>query len=178
MWTKDSLLDLIHSKLGDYKFILVSNREPYVHRRTPNGIEVEQPASGLTVALDPIMRACGGTWVANGSGSADRETVDEKDRIGVPPEDPHYTLSRVWLTPLQEERYYYGLANRALWPLCHIVFTRPVFRPEDWQAYREVNDLFARAVLEEAGEEPAFVFIQDFHFALLPRMLKERNPPI
>jgi trehalose 6-phosphate synthase len=114
--------------------------------------------------------------VANGSGSADRETVDEKDRIGVPPEDPHYTLRRVWLTPLQEERYYYGLANRALWPLCHIVFTRPVFRPEDWQAYREVNDLFARAFLEEAGEEPAFVFIQDFHFALLPRMLKERNP--
>jgi trehalose-6-phosphate synthase len=178
MWTKDSLLDLIHSKLRDYKFILVSNREPYVHRRSPNGIEVEQPASGMTVALDPIMRACGGTWVANGSGSADRETVDEKDRIGVPPEDPHYTLRRVWLTQLQEERYYYGLANRALWPLCHIVFTRPVFRPEDWQAYREVNDLFARAVLEEAGEEPAFVFIQDFHFALLPRMLKERNPPI
>lgn len=176
MWTKDSLLDLIHSKLRDYKFILVSNREPYVHRRTPNGIEVEQPASGVTVALDPIMRACGGTWIANGSGSADRETVDEKDRIGVPPEDPHYTLRRVWLTQLQEERYYYGLANRALWPLCHIVFTRPVFRPEDWQAYREVNDLFARAVLEEAGEEPAFVFIQDFHFALLPRMLKERNP--
>ena len=125
MWTKDSLLDLTHTKLRDYKFILVSNREPYVHQRTPNGIEVEQPASGLTVALDPIMRACGGTWVANGSGSADRETVDEKDRIGVPPEDPHYTLRRVWLTQLQEERYYYGLANRALWPLCHIGLHAP-----------------------------------------------------
>ncbi|MBZ5595311.1 MAG: trehalose-6-phosphate synthase [Acidobacteriia bacterium] len=175
MWTKEGLVELIGEKLRDYRFILVSNREPYVHRYASGQIECTQPASGLTVALDPIMRACGGTWIAHGSGDADWKMVDEQDRVFVPPDDPCFTLRRVRLNPRQEERYYYGLANQALWPLCHIVFTRPVFRPEDWQAYREVNQIFADAVVEEAGDAPTFVFIQDFHFALLPRMLKERN---
>jgi alpha,alpha-trehalose-phosphate synthase [UDP-forming] len=175
MWTKEGLLELIDTKLRGYKFILVSNREPYIHNQVNGKIECVQPASGLAVALDPIMRACGGTWVAHGSGNADRKTVDRDDHVLVPPDDPRFTLRRVWLSSQQEERYYYGLANQGLWPLCHIAFTRPTFRPEDWQAYREVNQVFARAVLEEAGDGPAFVFIQDFHFALLPRMLKERN---
>lgn len=176
MWNKEGLLELIREKLRDYRFILVSNREPYIHRTMRGRIECLQPASGLALALDPIMRACGGTWIAYGDGDADRKTVDEHDHVHVPPDDPQFTLRRVWLTPEQEEGYYYGLANQALWPLCHIVFTRPVFRPEDWQAYREVNQIFADAVIEEAGDAPTFVFIQDFHFALLPRMLKEQNP--
>jgi trehalose 6-phosphate synthase len=175
MWTKEGLVELVHEKLRDYKFILVSNREPYMHRYAGGGIDCVQPASGLTLALDPIMRACGGSWIAHGSGDADWEVVDRQDRVAVPPEDPCYTLRRIRLNSRQEERYYYGLSNQALWPLCHIVFTRPVFRPEDWQTYREVNQVFARAILEEAGDAPTFVFIQDFHFALLPRMLKERN---
>ena len=175
MWTKEGLLDLIHERLCDYKFILVSNREPYMHRFAGTKIECVQPASGLTVALDPIMRASGGTWIAHGTGDADWQMVDERDRVLVPPDNPSFALRRVRLTREQEERYYLGLANQALWPLCHIVFTRPTFRPEDWQAYREVNEIFAHAVLEEAGDTPTFVFIQDFHFALLPRMLKERN---
>ena len=175
MWTKQALLELIDAKLRDYRFILVSNREPYIHRYTARKIECVQPASGLAAALDPVMRACGGTWIAHGSGDADRHTVDQNDRVIVPPDDPRFTLRRIWLSARQERRYYYGLANQSLWPLCHVVFTRPVFRPEDWQAYREVNQNFARAVLEEAGDAPTFVFIQDFHFALLPRMLKEHN---
>jgi trehalose-6-phosphate synthase len=178
VWTRDSLLELVQNKLSNYKFILVSNREPYVHRRVRGKVEWVQPASGLTVALDPIMRACGGTWIAHGSGDADWDTADEQGRLAVPPDSPAYTLRRVRLDGNLEQRYYYGLANQALWPLCHVVFTRPVFRPEDWEAYREVNRIFADAVLEEAGGEPVFVFIQDFHFGLLPRMLKERNPSL
>jgi alpha,alpha-trehalose-phosphate synthase [UDP-forming] len=176
MWTKEGLLDLTRSKLTGYRLILVSNREPYVHSYSSGEIVCEQPASGLTIALDPIMRACGGTWVAHGSGDADRIMVDAASHVGVPPGDPRFTLRRVWLTKAQETGYYYGLANQALWPLCHAVFTRPVFKPEDWQAYREVNEAFAQAVLEEAGDAPSFVFIQDYHFALLPRLLKESNP--
>ena len=130
----------------------------------------------MATALDPMMLACGGTWVAHGSGDADRLTVDADDRVRVPPENPRYTLRRVWLTKEQEEGYYHGLANSGLWPLCHIVFTRPIFDPGHWRTYREVNELFAEAVLEEAGDRPAFVFIQDYHFGLLPRMLKRRNP--
>ena len=176
MWTKEALQDLIEVKLRGYRFIVVSNREPYIHRYTGDQIECVQPASGLASALEPIMRACAGVWIAHGSGDADRAMVDARNCVLVPPDDPSFTLRRVWLTQQQETQYYYGLANQGLWPLCHIVFTRPSFIPEDWEAYRQVNEIFARTILEEAANAPAFVFIQDYHFALLPRLLKQRNP--
>jgi alpha,alpha-trehalose-phosphate synthase [UDP-forming] len=176
MWTKEALQDLIDTKLRGYRFIVVSNREPYIHRYAADQIECVQPASGLAIALEPIMRACGGVWIAHGSGDADRAVVDARDCVLVPPAEPRFTLRRVWLTAQQETQYYYGLANQGLWPLCHIVFTRPSFIPEDWEAYRQVNEIFARTILEEAADAPAFVFIQDYHFGLLPRLLKQRNP--
>ncbi len=158
------------------RFIAVSNREPYIHRHNAGKVEWLQPASGLTVALDPIMRATGGTWVAHGSGNADRLTVDAHDHVLVPPDNPRYTLRRVWLDREIESRYYYGMANEGLWPLCHVSFHRPVFRLRDWECYRAANQVFAEAILAEARGEPAFVFIQDYHFGLLPRILKDRNP--
>jgi alpha,alpha-trehalose-phosphate synthase [UDP-forming] len=175
MWTKEALHDLIREKLQDYKLIIVANREPYIHRFVGSQIECIKPASGMASALDPILRACGGVWVAHGSGNADREVVDERNRVAVPPEDPKYLLRRVWLTKEQEEGYYYGMSNEGLWPLCHITFTRPIFNPRHWEIYRQVNRLFCEAILEEVDNKPAFVFIQDYHFALLPRMLKESN---
>jgi trehalose-6-phosphate synthase len=175
-WTRNALGALIDGKMKDLNLIVVANREPYIHTRRGNHIECRFPVSGMATALDPIMRACGGTWVAHGSGDADRLTVDLSDRVSVPPQEGSYTLRRVWLTEKQEQGYYFGLANGALWPLCHITFTRPDFRSEEWESYREVNELFARAVLQEAGDKPTLVFIQDYHFALLPKMLKEANP--
>jgi trehalose 6-phosphate synthase len=175
MWTRDALQNLIQTKLRDHRLILVANREPYLHRYVGGRIECVPPASGMVSALEPIMRACGGVWIAHGSGNADRRTADPQGHVRVPPEDPSYTLRRVWLTKEQEDGYYYGLANEGLWPLCHMVFTRPIFNPQHWAVYRQVNKLFAQAVLQEAGHDPAFVFIQDYHFALLPRMLKENN---
>lgn len=174
MWNKEALHHLVETKLRDYHFIVVANREPYVHRYTADRqIEWMAPASGMVSALDPIMRACGGTWIAEGSGDADRKTADERGRVAVPPGDPTYTLRRLWLTKEQQNGFYYGLANEGLWPLCHVAYTRPVFNPHHWRTYREVNQLFADAVVEEANGEPTFVFIQDYHFGLLPRMLKE-----
>ena len=175
MWTKDALKEMIHSKLGDHRLILVANREPYLHRFNGGKIECVPPASGMVSALEPILRACGGVWIAHGSGNADRRTADVSGHLGVPPGDPQYTLRRVWLTKEQQEGYYNGAANEGLWPLCHMVFTRPHFNPKHWPMYRHVNEIFAQAVLEEADEEPAFVFIQDYHFGLLPRILKERT---
>jgi len=176
MWTKEILQDLIQTQLRDHQLILVANRQPYSHRFVGGRIECVPPAAGLVSALDPIMRACGGTWIAHGSGDADRVTTDADGRLQVPPDHPDYTLRRVWLTREQEDGYYYGLANEGLWPLCHRVFRRPVFDSRNWATYREVNELFARAVLEEAGGREAFVFVQDYHFALLPQMLKRENP--
>jgi alpha,alpha-trehalose-phosphate synthase [UDP-forming] len=176
MWDKASLHDLIATKMSGYQMIVVANREAYIHRFNGDLIECLRPASGMAAALDPVMRAAGGVWIGHGSGDADRATVDESDHVAVPPEDPAYTLRRVWLTKEEEEGYYHGLANEGLWPLCHTTFTRPVFQLKDWETYRKLNALFGDAVLEEADDRPTFVFIQDYHFGLLPRYLKDRNP--
>ncbi len=173
-WTRDSLQELIQTRLGGTKLIVVSNREPFMHRYGDAGdLECISTTGGLATALRPILAISKGTWIAHGAGNADRDTVDAHDRLGVPPDRPSYTLRRVWLTPEQEEGYYYGFANEGLWPLCHIAFKRPVFRASDWARYQEVNRLFALAALEEAGSDPAIIFIQDYHFCLLPRLLKE-----
>src|SRR5262249_45172769 len=165
-------------RLGGAKLVVVANREPYIHAYDGDDIRCVRPASGLTTALDPMLRACRGVWVAHGSGDADRAGADEHDRVPVPPEDPTYTLRRVWLTKEEVEGYYYGFANEALWPLCHIACTRPRFDAADWEQYRQVNRKFADAVLDEVQDGPAVVFVQDYHYALLPRMLKDARPDL
>ena len=177
-WTKEDLQELVRDKLADRLFVVVSNREPYIHILHGEEIRCIVPASGLTVALDPMMRACGGSWVAHGSGNADRKVVDEKNRVAVPPDDPSYSLRRIWLTEEEEEGYYLGFSNEALWPLCHIAYTPPVFHEADWETYKRVNGLFADAVLDEIDDQEAFVFIQDYHLALLSRLIKAKNPQV
>ncbi len=173
--SKTQLRDTVRERLGEALCVVVSNREPYIHRFDGEQIVCQVPAGGLTMALDPVMRACGGLWVAHGGGTADRQVVDANDHIDVPPEDPSYTLRRVWLSKPEEDGYYYGFANEALWPLCHLAYTRPVFNTSDWETYRAVNRKFAQAVLDEVGDRRAFVFIQDYHLAVLSRMLKRPN---
>lgn len=177
MWTADRLAIQIQSRLDGGKLIVVSNREPYIHRRDGKSLEAMVPASGLVTALEPVLYACDGTWIAHGSGDADAEVVDEHDRLRVPPDDPRYTLRRMWLSKEEEEGYYYGFANEGLWPLCHIAHTRPIFRALDWQLYQEVNRKFAAAVIEEIEDSPKpVILVQDYHFALLPRLIKEKRP--
>ena len=177
IWTADRLAVHVRARLEEGRLFVVSNREPYMHVRRGKSVEVNVPASGLVTAMEPVLRACDGTWVAHGSGDADRETVDSHDRLQVPPDDPRYVLRRVWLTKEEEEGYYYGFANEGLWPLCHIAHTRPLFRASDWQHYQEVNRKFADALLEEMkGVNRPIVLVQDYHFALLPRMIKQSRP--
>jgi trehalose 6-phosphate synthase len=160
------------------KVIIVSNRQPWFHERVADGIRATRPASGLVTALEPIIEAVGGTWIAHGSASADRLVVDRKNRVRLPEQNPRFTLRRLWLTPKEEEGYYYGISNKALWPLCHIVYTKPRFSRKDWETYKDVNKRFSDTVLDEAGGSPAIVFIQDFHLALLPRYLRNARPDL
>jgi trehalose 6-phosphate synthase len=179
LWTEERLKQFVNLRLDGRSLILVSNREPVSHARRNGQIQAETPASGLVTAMEPVMRACGGVWVAHGSGDADREVVDARGRLGLPADNPRYTLKRVWLSKEEEDGYYYGFANEGLWPLCHIVHTRPLFRPEDWGYYLGVNRKFAATVLEEMGtmEAPTpMVLIQDYHFAPLPALIKEERP--
>lgn len=179
LWTAERLRVSLRKKLDDKPLFIVANREPYmhVHEERDHSVGVLVPASGLVTALEPVLVACDGTWVAHGSGSADRETVDAHDHLRVPPDRPSYTLRRVWLTAAEQKGYYEGFSNEGLWPLCHIAHTRPIFRPQDWLDYQRVNRKFADAVLAEMeGAESPIVLVQDYHFALLPRMIKESRP--
>jgi trehalose 6-phosphate synthase len=177
VWGPEALRRILRQDLKGDEIMIVSNREPYLHvRRKDNVIEIQRPASGLVTALEPVMRACSGTWIAHGAGSADRDTVDEHDHVMVPPERPSYKIRRVWLSQEEEQGYYFGFANEGLWPLCHIAHTRPTFRAPDWEHYKKVNQRFADVVVDEARTEDPIVLVQDYHFALLPRMIRERLP--
>jgi trehalose 6-phosphate synthase len=176
-WTPQALKQVVRDHLRSAQVIIVSNREPYIHNLNADHQPVVQvPASGMVTALEPIMRACSGTWVAHGAGSADRETVDRYDQLRVPPDNPSYTLRRVWLTPEQEQGYYYGFSNEGLWPLCHLAYVRPAFRAGDWRAYEEVNAKFAEVVAAESNADSPVILIQDFHFALLPQLIRNKIP--
>ncbi|GMU58449.1 MAG: hypothetical protein AMXMBFR34_02120 [Myxococcaceae bacterium] len=175
-WDPARLKATLTRHLQGERVVVLANREPYIHERGEGGVKVVHPASGLVTALEPVMRACSGTWVAHGSGSADRDTVDAKDRVRVPPGEESYLLRRVWLTEEEEAGYYYGFSNEGLWPLCHVAHARPVFRSSDWETYVAVNRRFAGAVCEEVDSDEPIVLVQDYHFALAPRMIRERLP--
>lgn len=164
-----------NSDLGETSIVVVANREPYEHDREPDGtVRVRRPPSGLVTGIEPVLRATGGTWIAHGGGSADREHADAQGRLAVPPERPEYVLRRVWLTEEEYDGYYLGFANEGLWPLCHIAHTRPTFRSPDWRAYQAVNEKFAQAAVSEGTD--SLVLVQDYHFALVPRLIRDAAP--
>jgi trehalose 6-phosphate synthase len=175
-WTPERLRATLKQHLQDERIVVLANREPYIHENDGDGVRVIHPASGLVTALEPVMRACSGVWVAHGAGSADRKTVDAHSRVRVPPGEESYVVRRVWLSPDQERGYYYGFSNEGLWPLCHLAHTRPLFRGEDWRHYVDVNRMFADAVCNEVDSDDPIVLVQDYHFALAPRMIRERMP--
>jgi trehalose 6-phosphate synthase len=176
-WTPQRLKLTLNRHLHGERVVVVANREPYIHARGDDGgVKVLHPASGLVTALEPILRACSGVWIAHGAGTADRDTADRNGRLRVPPGEESYLLRRIWLSPDEEKRYYYGFANEGLWPLCHNAHARPFFRSEDWQAYQTVNERFARALCEEVDSEDPIVLVQDYHFALVPRLVRELLP--
>jgi trehalose 6-phosphate synthase len=176
-WTPNTLREILERELRGSDVIVVSNREPFIHVRDADGdIAIQRPASGLVTAIEPIVRACHGTWIAHGSGSADRDVVDAHDRVSAPGEEPGYELRRLWLTREEEQGYYYGFANEGLWPLCHVAHVRPTFRSSDWEQYERANRRFADAVVAEARTSDPVVLVQDYHLALVPRMIRERLP--
>jgi len=176
-WSPQRLKQTLVRHFPGEKVIVLANREPYIHSRSKDGrIEIQHPASGLVTAVEPVLRACSGVWVAHGSGSADRDSVDKSDHVRVPPDEKSYSLRRVWLTAEEERGYYYGLSNEGLWPLCHLAHMRPIFRGDDWAAYKAVNQKFAEAVCKEADSDDPVVLVQDYHFALAPKLIRERLP--
>src|SRR5436190_6343238 len=176
-WNAERLRLLLRTQLRGDEVIVVSNREPYIHDFAPDGhIVVRRPASGLVTAIEPVMRACSGTWIAHGSGAADRGAVDSHDRLRVPPGEDDYALRRIWLSAEEEQGYYYGFANEGLWPLCHVAHVPPVFRESGSHAYRRINQRFADAVVAEARSDDPIVLVQDYHFALVPAMIRAKLP--
>jgi len=176
-WTAERLKQTLNRHLHGEKIVILANREPYIHQRTIDGeIEVQHPASGLVTALEPVMRACSGVWVAHGGGDADREAVDRNDHVRVPPGEESYHIRRVWLSEEEQQGYYYGFSNEGLWPLCHVAHARPLFRAEDWRQYQAVNQKFADAVCSEVDSKDPIILVQDYHFALAPAMIRKRLP--
>jgi len=156
---------------------VLANRAPFTHERVADGrISVRRSASGLVTALEPLVDACSGTWVAHAAGNADTAVVDDRGGLGVPSDNPRYRLRYVWLAEDEQRGYYYGLANEGLWPLCHAVGVQPVFREGDFRCYQVANTRFAAAVAEEAPGCAPLVLVNDYHFALAPGVIRQLLP--
>lgn len=177
LWTKEYLEETIQSKMADLLLVVVSNRQPYSHSVKAGKIVCQKQAGGLVTALDPVMQATKGVWIATGTSEQDRKVVDKNNIVMVPPDDSSYCLRRIFLTKEEADAYYYGYSNEGLWPLCHIVYTRPQFEVSDWHIYEKVNRKFADAILEVVGDRPAIVWLQDYHLTLVPKYLREANKP-
>ncbi len=177
MWTQLQLEQTIREQMADYLLVVVSNRQPYSHFLKSGKIVCQRQPGGLVTALDPVMQAAKGTWIAAGSSPYDRLAVDESHKVMLPPENPSYALRRLFLSKEEMDGYYYGYANEGIWPLSHIAYTRPFFQASDWETYQKVNRKFAEAVLDEVGDQKAFVWVQDFHLPLVGKYLREANRP-
>ena len=175
-WSAALLHEFVSNHLPSEQLIAVSYRQPYAHRDTAQGITWSMPASGLVTAIEPLMKACRGTWIAVATSEADRAVADAQGAIMVPPDDPSYRLKRLWLSAQEEAGFYAGLANEGLWPLCNMAYIKPRFRASDWEMYQKVNEKFAEAIVAEAKSSAPIIFIQDYHFALLPKLIRERLP--
>ncbi|MBI2871142.1 MAG: trehalose-6-phosphate synthase [Candidatus Omnitrophica bacterium] len=177
MWTKESLIETIRARYADYHLVIVSSRQPYGHFMKDGKIICQRQPGGLVTALDPVMQAVQGTWIAVGDQKYDRQVVGKDNKVRVPAEAPSYDLRRIWLSKQEMDCYYYGYSNRALWPLCHVAYTRPEFSSKDWEGYEEVNRKFAEAILDEVGGRNAFVWLQDYHLTRVAKFLREANRP-
>ncbi len=175
-WDAQALRGLLASQMAGDQIIVVSNRQPFTHDRVDEAVTLMQPASGLVTALEPVVRACNGTWIAHGSGASDRDFVDTADRCPAPAATGTYSLRRIWLSAEELRGYCDGFANSGLWPLCHMVHVRPVFNEADWQHYRAVNARFADAVVREARRPDPIVLVQDYHLALVPALVRAQLP--
>ena len=178
MWTKESLKEVIKEKLKDHMFVIVSNREPYSHVYAGQEIKWVGAVSGAVTPLDYIMQTTKGFWIATGTGDADKVVVDKNGEIMVPPNNPRYTLKRIWLTREELDGYYHGFSNSTLWPLCHIAHVRPSFHHAEWEMYKKINEKFAEAILEKVGNHKAFIWLQDYHLALVAKYLKKKRPDL
>lgn len=177
MWTKRQLQETMKGSLSDYLLVVASNRQPYSHLVKSGRLTCVRQSGGLVTALDPVMQAVEGVWVAEGTSPHDRQVVDENGKVLLPPENPSYSLRRIFLSKEERDGYYYGYSNEGLWPMAHVVYARPVFRVSDWKKYQKVNERFAQTILEEVGDRKAFVWIQDYHLILVGQYLREANHP-
>ncbi len=178
MTTSDELIKFVKKVLKGKQLVVAIQSEPYVHVKTPKGIKLQKGAGGAHVLLDGVLKQVGGLMVAVGRGTGDQQMSDAKGRIRVPPDTKTYTLKRIFLKKKELDGFYYGFANQTLWPLCHAVFIKPIFHTSWWEEYKQVNQKFADAILEEIKDDNAFIWVNDYHFALLPKMLQEKHPKL
>ena len=146
---------------------VVANRVPI--RKTDGGWTAS--VGGLTTALLPVLEAQGGVWVGMG------EEPDLPLRQEYPADDPDFLVRRVPLSDEELENYYYGMANRVLWPVSHYLIQHLELNESFIDTYRQVNQRFAEAVLEETtGADDEVIWIQDYHQMLSPRHIRDERP--
>ena len=175
--TVDTMTQRNSALVEDPQLIVLANREPYRHERDTSGVlRALRSSSGVVNAVEPLLLERSGVWIAEGVGESDRVAATDRDGLAVPVEAPRYRLRRVFLEAEEQHGYYNGFSNSAVWPLCHRTAVEPTFFARDFHSYELVNRRFADAVAEEATDRAPVVFVQDYHFALAPLLIRRQLP--
>lgn len=156
-------------------FIIAADAEPRVHVRKNGELKQIIPGGGVSIALDPIMQATDGVFIARAKTREDREVVNSSGKVRISGNIGSYSLKRIFLNKKEEEDYYFGFSNQTLWPLCHVAFERPQLDGGWYENYTKVNQAFAKAINDEAKSN-SFIWIHDYQLALVPSLIqKPRN---
>jgi trehalose 6-phosphate synthase len=152
------------------RLIVVSNRLPFALDSTGEDLWTVTPAvGGLVSAIEPVLRERGGTWIGwpGIAGEIPQAPLAEATR------DAGYNVVPVALSETERDEFYYGYSNEVIWPLFHDLQNFCNFEPAYWQAYKQVNERYADAIIANARTDD-FIWVHDYHLMYVAQALRER----
>lgn len=152
------------------KLIIVSNRLP-VRVAMKNGkLKLEPSTGGLATGLSAIHAKRPSIWV--GWPGVPLDSISWSERRIIEESLATRNLYPVFLSRSDIDDFYHGFCNSTIWPLFHYFPERAHYEEKFWEAYKRVNGLYLKTVLEvyRPGD---VIWVHDYHLMLLPRMLRE-----
>jgi trehalose 6-phosphate synthase len=174
---------------GKASVLVASNRGPVSFALAQNGeLTAKRGGGGLVSGLSSVTArdSVDQVWVCAALADGDRAAVHRApggrlDRVGLI--DSSLPVRMLDIEPGTLHRAYNAVANSTLWFIHHMLYATPVspafggrFRHE-WESYVEYNAAFAEALAEEAAPQ-ARVVVQDYHLALVPKLLRDLRPDL
>lgn len=153
------------------RLVIASNRLPCVVERENSSWGIRPGSGGLVTALAPVLRNRGGTWIG-WAGTVEEDDVNVEHLLLAEGQRQGYALRPVVISEDERQAFYYGFSNEVIWPLFHSLDERCNFAPRYWEAYKTVNQKYARAIQQSLDGSQSYVWVHDYHLMLVGSELR------